>query len=375
MLSNDVSKMNIKVLFLTHNPGLHGPLPKHNPVLIKALEEVSCQVIRCSWGAHSDHENLLQKIFERLGDLFYVMVETARMKPDIIFVATYLDHYTLARDIPLLLATGLSPAKKVLKMHGSPSSRLVEPGSSLFKLFTKILVCLSDAILLLSTQELREWAEFAPKGKHFRVDNPFLPMNNSQMTNADTKPNRSTCTNLFFAGRLIKAKGIFDLLDAMPIIIRQHDCRLLIAGEGPEEEAIKQQIEKANLGQFVSMLGYIDVEEQLFEIYKSSSIFILPSYAEGFPTVISEAMSVGLPIVTTYLRGSADHLEEGVNSLFVPPKEPNAIANAVMQLINDPVLCRKMGQANLSKVRDFLPEKIAPQYIKIFKHLLGYDSL
>jgi len=185
-----------------------------------------------------------------------------------------------------------------------------------------------------------------------------------------TVENISLRPTLLFAGRLIQAKGIFDLLDAMPIILRQVDCHLLIAGEGEEKEEIKSRIEKANLKQYISLLGYVD-SDHLSDIYRSTSVFILPTYfGEGFPTVISEAMSFGLPIVTTPLRGSRDHLHDEVNTLFVPPRNPDAIANAVIRLLKDPKLCEEMGRANLAKVQEFKPENVAPKYLELFSELL-----
>jgi glycosyltransferase involved in cell wall biosynthesis len=362
----------MNILFLTLNPNLQGPLPKHNPLLIAALENLGCRVTRRTWGRHAENENMIDKFFGRLEDVGKALEELVRIKPDIMYVATTLDERALVRDIPLLLVTCWSPVIKVLKMHGSNIDPLVQPGHVFYKFLTRLLIRLSDAILLLSTEELEIWTNFEPKGHYFRVDNPFIPnnaANSGGFTNMDGKLN--LCPTLLFVGRLIKSKGIFDLIDAMPLILRQIDCHLLIAGDGEEKEEIKRYIEKANLKQSVSLLGYLD-SAHLSEIYRSTSVFILPTYfSEGFPTVISETMSFGLPIVTTRLRGSRDHLHDEVNALFVPPRNPNAIANVVVRLLKDPKLCEEMGRANLAKVEEFRPEKVAPKYIEIFSELIG----
>src|SRR5450759_3813041 len=120
--------VSIRILFLCLNPNLQGPLPKLAPLLIAILEKLGCQVTRRAWGHHSENENLIEKIFGRLKDVSKALVILARMKPDIMYVDTTLDEYALTRDIPLLLVTYWSPAKKVLMMNGSQSGNLVSPG-------------------------------------------------------------------------------------------------------------------------------------------------------------------------------------------------------------------------------------------------------
>ena len=376
MVTRNNIRKSIKILFLTLNPNLQGPLPKHNPLLIEALKNLGCQVTRSTWGRHSENENILQKIFGRLEDIWKALVELARMKPDIIYVATTLDEQALVRDIPLLLATCWSPAKIVLKMHGSKTNQLADQGHILYKLFARLLVLLSDAILLLSSEELETWKKFESRGKYYRVDNPFIPSRGTksgELTSIIQRINSHPI--LLFAGRLIKAKGIFDLLHAMPAILRQVECYLLIAGDGEEKKEIENFIEKADLKQHVSLLGYV-ASDRLSGFYKSSSIFVLPTYfGEGFPTVIAEAMSFGLPIITTPIRGARDHLKDGINALFVQPRNPDAIVGEVVRLLNEPELCLKMSHANLKKVQEFKPENVVPRYIQIFQELLSEDVI
>jgi len=363
----------MNILVLTVKPGLHGPLPKHYPEFINALEGADCQVTRLVWGRHSDSENLAEKFLGRLIDLIKVVLTTTKEHPDIIFLGTGHNFKALFRDIPLLITIHFTKTKKVSKMHGSKSCRLVEPGLSFFKILTRWFIKLNDAILVLSNEELEEWKIFSSEGSFFQVDNPFLLKSEFQDSYKNEGKVLHSKINLLFVGRLIKAKGVYDLLDAMPIILNQRNCHLLIAGEGVEAEGLKNKIADEGLDKSVSMMGYLKKEE-LNKIYNSASIFILPTYyAEGFPTVLAEAMSHGLPIITTKLRGAADHLKDGVNTVFVPPKNPAAIANAVLKIINEPRLRYRIKQENIKKLMDFSPEKIANQHIEVFKEVINPD--
>ena len=360
-----------KILYLSLNHDLNGPLPKIDPLMISVLNNLGCQITKGTWGRHSESENVFQKLFGRIGDVVKAFVTLARTPYDILYVATTLDEKALSRDVPLLLAVYWFTVKKILIEHGSKTTPLSLPGNSMYKFMTRLVVRLTDAIFLLSTEEIRAWTDFEPRGHYYRVDNPFLPSSTRKTGSfANTIKKTDSYPTLLFAGRLLRLKGIFDLLDAMPLILKQIDCRLLIAGYGEEKEEIEHCIAKANLQQRVSLLGYLD-SEHLADIYRSTSVFILPTYyGEGFPTVISEAMSFGLPIVTTAIRGTADHLKNEVNTLFVPPRDPQAIASAVVRLLRDPKLCEEMGCANLAKVQEFAPENVAPKYSEIFSELL-----
>jgi glycosyltransferase involved in cell wall biosynthesis len=363
----------IKILYLSLNPNLHGPLPKIEPLLTAALEKNDCQVRRSSWGRHSEHETMAQKIFGRLGDIRDALVKLVGWRPDILFVATTLDEAALVRDIPLLLATCWLPVKKVMMMHGSKSGLLVEPGHGLFKLLTGLLVRLSDAILLLSNDEMKEWTDFDSHGHYYRVENPFIPPNPDLTCDAVSQFHQSSRPNLLFVGRLTRDKGIYELLDSMSVILQEINCQLLIAGDGEEKNQILQLIESRHLEQSINLLGYLD-STQLDRVYKVSSIFILPSYREGFPAVITEAMSYGLPIITTPIRGICDHLPDDVNAVYIQPKDSDAIADAVLRLLKNPTWREEMCQANFAKVQEFRPENVVPGYIQVFNQLLGLDS-
>lgn len=366
----------MNILYLSLKNDLQGPFPKIDPLLVAGMNKLDCQVTKVAWGRHSENETLGEKIIGRFVDLMCVLLALFRKRYHILYVVTTLDTYALSRDIPLLLTTYCFPAKKVLIMHGSKLGLFTGKGYIFYKSFTRLLVLLSDAILLLSSEELSAWKKFEPRGKYYRVDNPFKSsgdMETGALTNAKQKTNLKP--TLLFVGRLIKTKGIFDLLHAMPKILEQIDCNLLIAGDGVGKKEIADFIEKENLGGHVSLAGYVD-SDCLSGFYRSASVFVLPTYFdEGFPTVLSEAMSYGLPIITTPIRGARDHLQNGINTLFVRPRNPDAIAHGVVQLLRDPILCLQMGRANIEKVREFKPENVVSIYVQIFHELLDEDTV
>lgn len=173
--------------------------------------------------------------------------------------------------------------------------------------------------------------------------------------------------NLFSVARLIPEKGVFDLLDACALVRAHRPCRLTIAGAGPVRDELQRRIADLGLSGAATLAGYLS-GDALDAAYRGADLFVLPTYfAEGFPLSVMEAMSYGLPIVTTPIRGCADSLNEGENALFVPARDPAALAAAIGRLLDDDGLRAGMARANAAKVAEFAPERVLPRYAEVLR--------
>lgn len=160
-----------------------------------------------------------------------------------------------------------------------------------------------------------------------------------------------------FVGALIARKGILDLIDAIPILnSRGRNTELYLVGTGDEEymRLIADKIKYLHLEQFIKTLGHISNIENLISVYRDADIFVLPTHGEGFPRVIYEAMSQGLPVVVTSIGTIASVLSHEETAIFVPPSQPIAIADAVERLTKDAELRRKL----ISKSYQFVVSRI-----------------
>ena len=371
-----------RVLMLVPYPAIQGPLPKLVPLLVDQLRALGCDVETERWSRHSDYEALLEKVVGRAADLRRIYSRLRRGHFDVLFITTAHTHAGLARDIPLVLATkGVCP-HRVIEFHGSYSDRLSAPGHVLLKLASRVLVGQCDATLLLSQQEKDEWSAFHPAGRFELVTNPFSPESagaaaasksgdvRGAAASARTQY-RSGVPTFLFVGRLIPEKGVLDLVQAMARVNRSTPCRLLVAGDGPISAVVAETADELGIAGCVELLGYVS-GSNLAHCYQEADAFVMPTYwAEGFPIVLCEAMSAGLPIVTTALRGAADRLEEGVNALFVPPQRPDVLAQTLNRILADDRLRASMAANNLAKVREFAPEVVAPRYLAILESVVG----
>lgn len=140
---------------------------------------------------------------------------------------------------------------------------------------------------------------------------------------------------LLFVGWLERDKGVGELLEACARLRPSHDFVLQIAGDGSFRPEAQQLIEAHGLDGMVQFLGWLQAPD-LVEVYRQSDVFVLPSWAEGFPNSLIEAMAAGLPCVVTTVGNIPDLIEDGVEALLVPPRDVGALTDALRAVLADP---------------------------------------
>lgn len=172
--------------------------------------------------------------------------------------------------------------------------------------------------------------------------------------------------------RLNRVKDQSGLLVAFKHLREQMghaDCRLVIAGEGPERADLERQIIQLGLADVVRLLGNrSDVPRLLSEC----DVFVLSSVAEGMPITLMEAMAAGLPVVATRVGGVASVVEDGVTGTLVPPCDPGALAEALGTYVADESLRRRHGEAGRARAAArFSLATMVAAYAKLYDELLG----
>ena len=150
---------------------------------------------------------------------------------------------------------------------------------------------------------------------------------------------------LLFVGRLAAVKGMPVLLDAMKKLPK--DVTLTVIGDGPDRAALEEQA--APFRERVCFLGY-QSQTEVAEALKSHNVFVLPSFAEGVPVVLMEAMAAARPVITTRIAGVPELVENGVSGVLVPAGDVDALENAISSVTQDIDLQLKMGLAGRLKV-------------------------
>jgi glycosyltransferase involved in cell wall biosynthesis len=361
----------MQILMLVPHEGVRGPIRRIVGLLADELRGLGCEVSTADWGRHADDEGLAAKLTDRWRDVLRLRGVITRTRPDCVLVQTSHDWRSVVRDLALVGMLRTQPAPLVLQMHGTLADRLVAPGNALLKRATSLLLTAVEGVLLLSTEERDAFEAFQPSARFEVVSNPFAAPPRASYGDERVRPlGRGDTAVLLFAGRLLPEKGVLDLVEALALLGDHRRARLAVAGAGPAEERVAAAARARGLSDRVELVGHL-ATAALLQAYADADVFVFPTYhAEGFPTVIAEAMSAGLPIVTTRTRGIPDHLEDGVNAVFVPPRDPAALAATIDALLADLPLRERMARANRAAVKRFAPDRVAREYLTALERVL-----
>jgi glycosyltransferase involved in cell wall biosynthesis len=228
------------------------------------------------------------------------------------------------------------------------------------------VVCISDFARsqLMALSDPDDW-------DRLEVIHVGIPVD--QFTRSAPPQPTSRPPSILYIGRLVPEKGQAVLLEAVALLAgRGHNVEVTLAGDGALRGDLEARAERLGIGPQVSFLGAVG-QDRLRELYEGASIFCLPSFAEGVPVVLMEAMAMALPVVSTRITGIPELIEDGVGGLLVAPGRPDELADRLETLLSDPALCRDLGAHGREAVlREFDAERSATQLYELFaKRLLG----
>ncbi|KAA1012038.1 glycosyltransferase family 4 protein [Paraburkholderia panacisoli] len=177
---------------------------------------------------------------------------------------------------------------------------------------------------------------------------------------------------LAFAGRLVEAKGIGDLLKALALL-RAAGCviSLKLAGDGDVHHWQRMACD-FQVDDLVTFAGWLDSDAKL-EFYRNARVFCMPSHYESFGISTLEAMFSGVPVIGTRLGGFLDLVEEGVTGYLVEPSSPQALAARIRRLMEDPELAERMGKAGLARARQcYSTEALSNLYVRCYRDVVAH---
>ena len=268
------------------------------------------------------------------------------------------------------------PGRIVYTVHGA----VFEASFSLFakKIFLwieKFFAEYKHKIICVSEADCRQWLKYnvAPKEKLVTIHNGidlninFLPRDEAREKLFEkyspphfNKEGLGETYLIGFAGYFYPEKNLETLIEAANLIFnlptwRNKKIIFALIGCGPLERSLKLRVSSYKLQDKILLLGVIP---ESWRYLKAFDIFAFPSKKEGLPYAILEAMAAGVPVVASDVGGIPEVIDDGVSGFLVKPSDHEALAEKILQLLENPALAQKFSAASLEKAKEFSLEKM-----------------
>jgi len=270
------------------------------------------------------------------------MIAMLRYRPHIIHLHTSRGLAWLKDTFYVILAKAFH-ARIILHMHSGDFYKYYDGYPRIIQVYTRMIIGLADAVISVSAEWQEHLLKIIPIARIITLRNCI----DIQTFHPNGACNAGQRVNILFLGRMGPSKGSSDLIEAIHCL-EQGKLNLHVWMVGPEErngdfQDAQQLLEKYHLADTCEILGPVD-REQALQLYKEASLFVLPSYFEGLPMVILEALAAGLPIIATSVGGISELVRDAYNGFLFPPGNIEALAGALENLAGDANLRKIMGQ-------------------------------
>lgn len=320
-------------------------------------------------GSEGRRENAPQKLMRFVLSPLHLALFLLRTGAELVHLNASLDPKGYWRDLAYAMVARLLGRRVVNQIHGGPMPQDFFRGNALLTWILRCFLVSSDAVTVLSSAELAAYRAFDARIKVHLVPNAIDP---AGLADQERFYNPDRPLKLVYVGRLVRTKGLFEILEALAELKRaRREFRLRIAGEGPDRCELIAASSKSGLDDRVEFLGSVLGAEKC-RLWLDSDVFVLPSYLEGLPYSLLEAMAAGCVPITTSLAAIPDVMHHGEHGLFVPVKDPRALASAVAALDDDREGLMLMARAARRRVLGrYTAERLAGDFRELYRICLG----
>lgn len=283
------------------------------------------------------------------GSPFGLAGRILREAPKIVHINTTLDAKAYWRDLVYMTVAKCCGSKVAYQVHGGPFPREFFPERGPRSALLRHVLCWADAVVVLSTLHMDAYRKFSPTANLVMIGHGV------ELPEVDLGAGRYLSgrpLELVYFGRLVQAKGVFDIIEAVRILRQRNIAiRLRLAGSGPAERALRRAVAEAGLEDCMRFLGAVG-EEGKRELWKGANVLVLPSHTEGLPCALLECMAAGIVPVVTAVGGIGDAVQDRVHGLLVPPRDPRQLADALEVLHEDREALRRMALAGRQHIAE-----------------------
>ena len=368
--NTSLPRARAKVVLLGPALGAVSGVSTHLNMLFASSLARSFELLQFQVGTEGRRESALRRLLRLMVSPVQLAYYLLRQQPAIVHINTSMDSKAYWRDLAYLVIAKLMRRRVVYQVHGGALPADFFATSPTLSCLLRWALRLTDAVLVLSHEELAAYKAFAPGLVVRLVPNAIDPVG---LVDQPRSYNTSAPLRLVFIGRLVRVKGLFEIVEALAQL-KSEGLRfeLAFAGDGPDRLALEAFVQQRGIGKQTRMLGGVFGPAKT-SLWLESDVFLFPTYhAEGLPYAILEAMAGGCVAVAAPVAAIADVVENGVNGLFVKSQDAVALASAVRALDSDRQLLRQLGDAGRARIADYytLP-RLADDIGRIYRLILA----
>lgn len=361
--------MNRRAVILSPSRAAISGVSTHANLLFESRLAAEYELLHFQVGSEGRRESSPGKLMRLVVSPIQFAWFLATRRPDIVHLNTSLDRKAYWRDWMYLAVARLFGRKVVNQIHGGPMPAQFFPGNALLTRLVRTFLKASSVVTVLSRAERDAYIRFAPTVPVVQVPNAIDP---AGLLGPIGPADKERPLRLVFVGRLVREKGLFEAIEALAMLrAAGRKMTLDIAGGGKAEQDLRDAVARHGIGDAVRFLGPVfgDAKNRLWQ---QADIFVFPSYSEGLPYSLLEAMAAGTVPITCPVAAIPDVMRDDVHGLFVPPGDAAALAAAIARLDDDRALLRRMALAGRERVLEqYTTARLAKDFAAVYRQALN----
>jgi len=252
--------------------------------------------------------------------------------------------------------------KVILQIHPERFDYFYKRNNKYLRNLIKKIFQNLEAIIVLSNSIKSKIAGIFPKVNIYVLNNPVISSN----FKCEKLKKR---TVVLYLGWIIREKGVYDIVEIIPKVVEKYPSAIFVFCGSKETKKLKSACKNNHCKKNVDINGWITGHEKV-NLLSQSTMLVLPSYSEGFPNVLLEAMASCLPIITTPVGANPEIIKDKINGFLISPGDKESLKEKILLLLRNPKLCKTMGRINQKLVKEkYDIEIVGENLIRIYSQI------
>jgi glycosyltransferase involved in cell wall biosynthesis len=352
-----------QILIVSCDINVRGGITTHVNSLLQSNLKENYQLIHIATHVEG---TIVKRIGKAIAGYSKLLYHILKNKPNLVHIHSASLGSFFRKSIAVLI-TKIFNIPVLFHVHGGYFDVFYHKLPDVVKKYVKWILSITDFVIVLSEHWKNFFSTLVNPDKieilHYAVTLPQIVTKERKDKNAKY--------SILFLGRVLERKGAFDLIKSIPGVLNNiPTCEFIFAGDGDVNNAIRMT-EDMRISQHTKFLGWIKGKEKE-QILRNSDLSVLPSYIDCLPNSLLEAMSYGVPVISTPVGGIPDVLEDGVNGFIVPCGDTVMLSKRITDILKNYSLFQNMSKNNYRKIaQNFNTTKIIEKLRNIYNSMIA----